>query len=1106
MSSYCLIRFLKSALAIASVAAIALQVAGWPSAPDAAAQVGPPFPATGVIISGEIERISINNRGDHWSGGVIQVGGQNVIIPRNLLMDLPANRLTLAEIYDQAPLACLLSGETGLAKGDFCNTTNGVPGTGGFALIHANRTQAGNVIAGDVFIQKGIEAVIGTVTYVSYTDGYYRLNGIPNDPATGVMVRLNDPDGRHTVQQGLGCNGGPNCSADPRFTLDPDNYVNAFTTGYPYCIPSTVPRTFTDILGLGATTAQALPDGSGDVLCPQANRPANGPAPDSRRFAPLKVGDPVNAEGNFEVVNGVKFLSAHTTQIMNGLTTSQLPGQPDYFFLDEVGIDLPGFQNERVRTLIIGYSTFAPADVLIWSRQFDQNNVVHEMPLASVQGCDNAAGVGTCGRLAFTVNSGDIFRIRHDIDFLVGAKPKLNPCAQLIADPRMGTGFCPNGGAAELNTSDMLGILSPIPHEIQARTGRKFASLQPGGTPLTTIDVNGNEATNGQYLFPFGIGLGGLSPVEPVEFNLNAVMMPYFFSGIPWNLDRRLSPGGCIDTNGDGAVDCEATPQPLDPFPFEVLDPRIQASVPAGAYNDPNFTASPLSTARNRILSFVDAALGKFNGNNTVLAWPPVDPAFIPISATVPVIGPPVNRAPSALPDAATTRANSAVVIPVLVNDTDPDGNALTVISAGPAANGTVLNSRTSVTYTPNPAFSGTDSFLYTVTDGRGGTSTTAVTVAVGNRAPVAVNDAATTTEDTPVDIAVLLNDTDADPAHQGNLTVIAVNASTSGAVAINSTGVNNTVRYTPALNFSGVASFTYTVADPEGAAASATVTVTVSPVNDAPVAVNDTATTNVGVAVTIPVLANDTDADHSLLTVSATTHGANGIVLNNGTSVTYTPNAGFRGVDTFTYTVSDGLLTATGTVAVTVNAPPVAVNDTGTTNAGTPATISVLTNDTDADGNTLTVTAVGAPAPAGSGAATLTATSVTFTPTPGFSGAVAFPYTISDGKGGIATATVTVTVNANRAPVAVDDTATTNAGTPVTVSVLANDNDADGHTLTVTAVGAVTPGTAGAATFNATSVTFTPAVGVTGAATFTYTISDGNGGTATATVTVTVA
>ena len=81
-------------------------------------------------IIGEIERITIDNPADHYSGGTIVVGGQIVILPRNLLLDLPANRLTLKQLFDQAPAACVANGETGLAKADACNTS----GAGGFAI------------------------------------------------------------------------------------------------------------------------------------------------------------------------------------------------------------------------------------------------------------------------------------------------------------------------------------------------------------------------------------------------------------------------------------------------------------------------------------------------------------------------------------------------------------------------------------------------------------------------------------------------------------------------------------------------------------------------------------------------------------------------------------------------------------------------------------------------------------------------------------------------------------------------------------------------------------------------------------------------------------
>jgi fibronectin type 3 domain-containing protein len=583
--------------------------------------------ASAAPITGEIERLTLNSQKDPWSGGVIVVGGQNIIIPRNLLMDLPANRLTLNQAFAQAPPACLQRAESGLAKADFCNANK----TGAIATIHANRTSAGNVIAGDVFIEKGVEKVKGNVTYISYTDGYFRLNGIANDANTGVMVRLNDPGNRQTVQQGLGCQPGTvNCSPDPRFTLDRDNYTNTFSTGVPSCIPSTVARTFVDTLDLDADgntteslTTQSTATGTGDLLCPSTNRTPDLIVADSRRFAPIQLGDSVEAEVNFDTINGVRFLSAHTTMISRALATRDVAGQPDYLTLDEVGIDIAGFQNQRARTLFIGFASLN-TDVMIWSLHYDPvNNAAHEFPLATVVGCDNAGGAGTCGQNGLAAGvAGNIWKIRHDVDFLDPAtKPRLDPCAHLRADPRFAaTNPCPAGGTFE----EQFGMLTPIPHEIMTRTGRKFADAK--GT-LKTIDILGNAATNGEYLFPLGLGLGGIVAPEFVEIDLNALDTPFSFSGIPWDLDRRLSPGGCIGP-------CETTMQPLSPFPFEIIDPRTQAPVPTGPYNDPNFTASTLSNTANRILSYVDGTIGNFNGNSTVLPWPPANPPLQPITPT----------------------------------------------------------------------------------------------------------------------------------------------------------------------------------------------------------------------------------------------------------------------------------------------------------------------------------------------------------------------------------------------------------------------------------------------------------------------------------------
>jgi hypothetical protein len=577
-------------------------------------------------ISGEVERIFLNAPGDVYAGGQLVVGGQNVIIPRNLLLDLPANRLTLQQLFTQAPPACQTTHETGLAKGDTCNTS----GTGAIVSISANRVASGDIIAGDVLLEKGVEAVTGNVSLINYTDGYFRINGRLNDDTTGVMVRINDPGSRHTVQQGLGCAAGsPNCSPDPRFTLDADNYTNAFTSGYPLCIPSTVPRAASPVLAALGANPGANASGVGDVFCPSSNR-GNRVANDSRRMAPIQLGDPISAEGNFETVSGVQFLSAHSTTVSFGLQTSAAADQPDYMFLEEAAIDVAGFQNQRVRGLFIGFATNLNPDILGWSLHYDpQANQAHEMPLASTNGC-NASGGGCTG-----FGTG-LFKIKYDTDFLVQpTSPKLSVCSHLNAEPRFGTAFCPGGNSA----SNEFSILSPVPHEIQFRTGKKVGN--PG---LQSIDITGGESTNGQYLFPFGANLGGIGFPEALEFNLDLANQPFAFEGIPWNLDRRLSPGGCqaIDT-GTGVETCESTPQPLIPFPYSEMDPRTQAGgaiaaggdVPSAPYNDPAFTSSLLSNTANRIFSFIpNAAATKFDGDASVLSFPPPTPVSQGITPT----------------------------------------------------------------------------------------------------------------------------------------------------------------------------------------------------------------------------------------------------------------------------------------------------------------------------------------------------------------------------------------------------------------------------------------------------------------------------------------
>ncbi|CAL66806.1 secreted protein containing hyalin domain [Christiangramia forsetii KT0803] len=473
-------------------------------------------------------------------------------------------------------------------------------------------------------------------------------------------------------------------------------------------------------------------------------------------------------------------------------------------------------------------------------------------------------------------------------------------------------------------------------------------------------------------------------------------------------------------------------------------------------------------------------------------------------TATVTITIGGVNDAPVAVDDSANTDEDTAVEIAVLNNDSDPDNDPLSVTETTTPENGTVvINENGTITYTPNENYNGTDSFEYTITDGNDGFDSATVTITIGgvNDAPVAVDDSANTDEDTAVEIAVLNNDSDPD---NDPLSVTETTTPENGTVVINE---NGTITYTPNENYNGTDSFEYTITDGNDGFDSATVTITIGGVNDAPVAVDDSANTDEDTAVEIAVLNNDSDPDNDPLSVTETTTPENGtVVINENGTITYTPNENYNGTDSFEYTITDGndgFDSATVTITIGgVNDAPIAVDDSANTDEDTAVEIAVLNNDSDPDGDDLIVVSTTSP---NNGIVTINENgTITYSPNDNFNGQDTFDYTIEDEEGLQDTATVTVTVNpVNDAPIALDDTATTDQDTPVIVSVLENDSDIDGGELVVTET--TTPGN-GEVTINTDgTVTYTPNDSFTGVDTFEYTISDGNGGTDTALVTITV-
>ncbi len=315
-----------------------------------------------------------------------------------------------------------------------------------------------------------------------------------------------------------------------------------------------------------------------------------------------------------------------------------------------------------------------------------------------------------------------------------------------------------------------------------------------------------------------------------------------------------------------------------------------------------------------------------------------------------------MNDAPVATDDVATVAEDGSVDVAVLGNDVDVEGDALAaIVDTGPAHGIATVQPDGSLRYRPAPDFAGTDSFRYRVSDGNGGSATATVTVTVTpvNDAPVATDDVATVAEDGSVDVAVLGNDVDVDG---DPLTPSIASSPTHGTVAVQP---DNTLRYIPEPNYTGPDAWTYSVDDGRGGTDTATVTVTVGPVDDPPVARPDAFTVQSGQPLTGNVLANDSDEDGDSLTVDSYTTLPSGLALGSDGTLSWTP--GSTGTFTFDYTVTDTHSTVTTTVTITVTPGAISanvayLNPTDTISVGqlttTPPTGHPIVIDLDGDLN----------------------------------------------------------------------------------------------------------------------------------------------------------
>ncbi|WP_226156982.1 Ig-like domain-containing protein, partial [Escherichia coli] len=459
----------------------------------------------------------------------------------------------------------------------------------------------------------------------------------------------------------------------------------------------------------------------------------------------------------------------------------------------------------------------------------------------------------------------------------------------------------------------------------------------------------------------------------------------------------------------------------IDPTTLEVVSEPTKGTVKV-VDGKLVYTANPDATGQDTITYLVKDKNGNVSNKATV---------------TIDITEPPVANE-----DKADTRHNTPVEIDITANDTDLDGDLdkNSVVITQPGTKGTVtIGEDGKLIYTPNKGEHGTDTITYTIKDKNGNVSNEATVTVTIDAPPVAIDDKATTKESVAVTIDVLANDTDLDNDINPSTLVIKTNGSKGTAEF-----VNGKLVYTPNKGEVGTDTITYQVKDSKGNVSNvATVTIDI---DAAPVAIDDKATTKESVAVTIDVLANDTDLDNDInpSTLEIKTNGSKGTAEFVNGKLVYTPNKGEVGTDTITYQVKDskGNVSNVATVTIDIDAAPVAIDDKATTKESVAVTIDVLANDTDLD-NDINPSTLEIKTNGSKGTAEFVNGKLVYTPNKGEVGTDTITYQVKDSKGNVSNV-ATVTIDIDAAPVAIDDKATTKESVAVTIDVLANDTDLD--------------------------------------------------------------
>ena len=387
---------------------------------------------------------------------------------------------------------------------------------------------------------------------------------------------------------------------------------------------------------------------------------------------------------------------------------------------------------------------------------------------------------------------------------------------------------------------------------------------------------------------------------------------------VPATISLDMTPNHVPMADLKSVVTAEDTPTPInltgsdpdgDTVVYSVVTVPSHGSLSGTA---PNLTYSP-----NKNFSGPDSFTFKVNDGT-------VDSALTTVAITIdPVNDPPIanNIEITVVEDLPT---------PILLTGIDPDGDSLTYSIVTKPSNGSLSGTEPNMTYTPNTNFNGLDGFTYKMSDGKMSSipATVSLVVTPTDDPPIANGDNVTVPEDAVSHILLTADDPDGDP-----LTYTVLRTPTHGKLS----GTAPNLIYTPDPNFSWLDSFTFRVSDGKTDSVPATILISVAPANDPPTAKDDKLKTKEDTPATIDVLANDTEVDNELITISEITHGKGGsVTINNDGTLTYTPKANFYGTDAFTYTVTDrGGEKDTATVKVEVgkaNDPPVITSKPVTT------------------------------------------------------------------------------------------------------------------------------------------------------------------------------